>query len=221
VLSPVSIARQLISLTSYYQMKDRAGKVGARGVTALLDALSAALSAAPHATPEAPHLHLAGHSFGARVVSSAAATTTSPIHSISLLQGAFSDLAFAGADGPLRRAGAFRVALTSGVLKGPIIVTHTHNDLAVTVAYAVASRLARQAGSGLGGPDDPYAGIGANGAVATHEAVRSVPLSAAGFSYEFVPGRIYNLRADAFISGHLDVTGPEVANAVLHAITAT
>jgi hypothetical protein len=217
--SPEAIARRLINLTGYYAMKARAGRVGRNAVCALLQALSALPGG-----PGLPRVHLVGHSFGARVVSCAAVGSTAPIHSISLLQGAFSDLAFCPDAGALagNRAGAFRPALTSGVVRGPIVATHTHNDLAVTIAYAIASRLARQVAELLriGGADDPYGGIGANGAVNTPEAVDKVPLLARDGDYDFEPGRVHNLLADAYISGHLDVTGPEVANAVLQAVLA-
>ncbi|MQA17643.1 MAG: hypothetical protein GEV09_27260 [Pseudonocardiaceae bacterium] len=101
-------------------------------------------------------------------------------------------------------------------------MTHTHNDRAVRTAYAIASRLARQAGAALGGGrDDPYGGIGANGAVRTREADDSVALQDVGYRYSFRPGGIHNLRADRFITGHGSVTGPQVAHALLSAMTAT
>ena len=50
---------------------------------------------------------------------------------------------------------------------GPIIATHTVNDQAVGIAYALASRLANQVTS-FGGPEDKYGGIGRNGATASH-----------------------------------------------------
>jgi hypothetical protein len=209
-LSPREIARQLVNLTSYYTMKDRAGKVGTGAVGQLLTAL--------HAAPSSPVLHLAGHSFGARVVSSAATATHVPVHSIGLLQGAFSHLGFAPTS-PAHKPGAFRQALTTNVT-GPIIVTHTHRDLAVTLAYSIASRLARQSGDAFGGGrDDPYGGLGANGAVDTPEAIDTTPLSPAEFRYTLTPRRIHNLKADAFIAGHSDIRGPEVANALLQAMT--
>ena len=209
--SPEAIALRLINLTGYYRMKERAGLVGELAVGDLLQALEALSSG------RTPRVHLVGHSFGARVMSCAAATTKTAIHSISLLQGAFSDLAFCPDAGALAQN---RPVLTSGVVQGPIIATHTHNDLAVTVAYAVASRLAHQVAEllTLGGATDPYGGIGANGAVDTPEAISDVPLQSRTAGYAFRPGKLHNLLADAYISGHLDVTGPEVANAVLQAM---
>jgi hypothetical protein len=137
------------------------------------------------------------------------------VHSLTLLQGAFSHVAFAPS-GVGRPVGAFRQALTDGV-RGPVVVTHTHNDRSVTLAYAIASRVARQVADALGGPDDPYGGIGANGAVLTPEAVFE-ELADRDATYDFEPGRIHNLRADRFVSNHLDIRGPEVANALLQAM---
>jgi hypothetical protein len=109
--------------------------------------------------------------------------------------------------------------LTGPQLIGPVVVTHTHNDLAVLIAYAVASRLARQVGSGLGDAEDPYGGLGANGAVATAEADRDT-LGGEETRYRFAPRRITNLRADQHVAGHGDVRNRAVANALLEAMLA-
>jgi pimeloyl-ACP methyl ester carboxylesterase len=205
-LDPKRIARRLLNLTTYYTMKSRAGDVGTRGVAPLLARLAAA--------PAEPRLHLAGHSFGARVVTAAASTTQAPIASLTLLQAAFSHRGFSGSATP---AGAFRPLLIRPQLVGPVVVTHTHNDKAVLLAYAVASRLAGQASSGLGDADDPYGGLGANGAVATDEMDRGV-LGDEQSRYRFAPRRITNLRADRRVSGHGDVRNRAVANALLQAM---
>jgi len=210
LLSPLVIARRLINITSYYTMKERAGLVGTGAVARLVAEL--------RAQDPAVRVHLAGHSFGARVVSAAAASAGVPVHSLTLLQGAFSHVGFAPADVD-RPAGAFRPALTDSVL-GPVVATHTHNDRSVTFAYAVASRVARQVADAFGGPDDPYGGIGANGAVQTPEAVFG-ELEDRDATYAFEPGRVHNLRADRFVLNHLDIRGPEIANALLQSMLAT
>jgi hypothetical protein len=210
--NPLQAAEELLNITTFYSMKARAGDVGARGVAVLLDAIAAARPGV--------RLHLAGHSFGARVVAMAGATTNTPISSMSLLQGAFSHRGLAARDGRLRMPdGAFRRVLTGGQLRGPVIVTHTHNDKAVGLAYALASRLANQVASGLGDPGDPYGGLGANGAVGTAEAVAG-DLGDEHTTYAFQPGRVHNLHADKFVANHSDVTNLAVANAVLGALTA-
>lgn len=203
-------ARNLLNLTSYYTMKERGGTVGRRGVAPLVADLSTANPAA--------HIHLAGHSFGARVMAATASASQRPIHSLTLLQGAFSHHGFAQRfDG--RRDGAFRGVLTGGRLKGPLLVTHTANDRAVGLAYAIASRLARQAGAAVGAADDRYGGIGRNGALKTPEvAARPGTLLKVGDAYMFRPGEVYNLRSDDFIHNHGDVTNRQVAYALLAAM---
>ena len=73
-------------------------------------------------------------------------------------------------------------------LKVRVIITHTHNDTAVGKAYAIASRVGRQTGSFLGGPDDLYGGMGANGAQTTPEANNDFILSTQS-KYNFKAGK--------------------------------
>jgi hypothetical protein len=40
-------------------------------------------------------------------------------------------------------------------------------------------------------------------------------------AYQFVAKRVHNLKADAFISSHGDVTGRQVAHAILSAVEST
>jgi pimeloyl-ACP methyl ester carboxylesterase len=207
-LSWPSLARQVLNTFTYYTMKARAGDVGARGVAPLIDRVNA--SAQP------PRVHLAGHSFGARVVAAAATAATTPIASLTLLQGAFSHYGFTKDYADTGKDGAFVQAVDSGRILGPVVITHTHNDKAVGLAYAIASRLARQAGAGLGDRSDLYGGIGANGSVGT-DAVEARLLDRDG-TYTLAGGRIHNLLADDHISGHSDVTNPAVVNALAQAM---
>jgi hypothetical protein len=203
-------ARNLLNLSTYYTMKARAGDVGSRGVAGLVDAL--------HAELPQVRIHLVGHSFGARVVVAAAATSSSGVQSVTLLQGAFSHHGLAADYDGRGNDGFFRAMLApAGKVAGPVVVTHTRNDRAVGVAYAAASRLARQRASGFGGPSDLYGGIGRNGALKTPEATTG-ELRDVGSGYDLKPGRVHNLKADRFIRSHSDVTGPQVAHAILHAV---
>ncbi|GAA0404039.1 hypothetical protein Acor_24520 [Acrocarpospora corrugata] len=201
--------RLLLNTTTYFTMKERAGTVGSVGVARLMDDLAA----------QAPGVrrHLAGHSFGARLVT-AAAQRHAPVHSVSLLQAAFSHYALA-TDYSGTKDGLFRNVLSPGRLAGPMVITHTVNDRAVGIAYAIISRLAQQNASSVGGPDDSYGGIGRNGALRTPQ-VSAPPdelLPTTG-EYDFRAGRVYNLRSDDFIHDHGSVTGREVANAMMQAM---
>ena len=208
-------ARNLLNFATYYQMKSRAGTVGQRGAYEVLRATR-------DASPELK-LHLVGHSFGGRLVAVAATGPSGKpavvVDSLVLLQAAFSHLAFAE-DYEDGKDGLFRSMITGKAVTGPALITHTDNDRAVGLAYPLASRIARQVAAGLGDANDRYGGIGRNGAQKTPEAVNAVLLGSSG-SYTLERGGMYNLRSDDFISDHSDVTGPEVAHALLAAIAVT
>jgi hypothetical protein len=86
----------------------------------------------------------------------------------------------------------------------------------VGIAYPLASRIAQQVAAALGDENDPYGGMGRNGAQHTAEAAgHAATLGPVGEEYSFAPGAVYNLRADQFISGHSDVRNGPVAYMVL------
>jgi hypothetical protein len=205
-------ANRLLNFATYYQMKARAGVAGL-GLARLLDEVRR----------ERPglRLHLAGHSFGARVVTAAALASAPSVRpaSLTLLQGAFSHNGFSGGFpfGGATGQGFFRAVVAERRIDGPIVVTHTANDRAVGVAYAIASRLAQQANADLGDAADVFGGIGRNGAVHTAES-EAGSLLPPGERYLFRAGAIHNLSADRFVADHGDVTNPAVANALLGAI---
>jgi pimeloyl-ACP methyl ester carboxylesterase len=201
-------ARNLLNMSTYYTMKDRAGKVGSIGIARTLEALHAGL-------PQA-RLHLAGHSFGGRAVTSAASATSAPVQSLSLLQAAFSHFGLATDYDGRGSNGLFRGVPAR--VSGPTIITHTRNDKAVGLAYAIASRLARQTAAALGDKDDPYGGMGSNGAQKTPEAGQDGTLLDVGGQYHLAAQRVANMRADAFISSHSDVSNQQVAYAILTAM---
>jgi hypothetical protein len=206
-----SRGRSLLNYLTYYEMKARAGTIGAASVAPVLHA---------EVTGRA-RLHLVGHSFGARLVTSAAGALpgSSEVASMSLLQAAFSHNAFADAWKP-KTPGGFRAMVDARRIAGPMAITHTRNDKAVGIAYAMASSIAGQAASAIGDKDSPYGGLGSNGAQHTPEADDSQALQDLDAVYHFQPGRIHNLLADRFISGHGDVANVQVANAVLRTMLA-
>jgi hypothetical protein len=97
------------------------------------------------------------------------------------------------------------------------VVTFTRNDNAVGMAYPIASRLAQQIGVSLGDENDPYGGIGRNGALKTPRSVSATLLDVGG-TYSLSGQDVWSLNGDAFITGHSDVTGRQVAYAVLTAV---
>ena len=63
------------------------------------------------------------------------------------------------------RNGAF--ADMPAKIGGPVVVSHTRNDKAVGMAYAIAARLAGHVGVDLGDANDMFGGMGSNGAQRT------------------------------------------------------
>jgi hypothetical protein len=213
-------ARNLANLVTYYQMKNRAGAIGQSGVR---DVLQRIRDDRPASGPGALALHLAGHSFGCRLVTAATAgpegAAPLPVTSLVLLQAAFSHYGFALAyDGT--HDGFFRRVVTDpAYVTGVIAITFTAKDKAVGLAYPLASRLARQIAAAFGDANDPYGGLGRNGAQKTPGA-KVVTLSAPGAAYSFAARGIYNLDSNQIIGGHSDLAHPEVAYALLSAMAA-
>ncbi len=204
-------ARNLLNFTTYYQMKARAGQVGVLGLHPVLAQVKQTLPSC--------RLHLIGHSFGARLVTAATAgpdtQSVLPVATLSLLQGAFSHYGFADDYLP-GKDGFFRSVLTQQKVTGPIIISQTHNDKAVGLAYAVASRIAGQTAEAIGDANDLYGGMGANGAQKSGASTQFT--LNAGTTYTFQPGTLYNLNADATIHDHSDICHPQVAVAIVSAI---
>jgi hypothetical protein len=211
-------AKSLVNLVTYYQMKTRAGDVGTGGVYDMLRQIRAAR---PADGTNPLRLHLIGHSFGCRLVTAATAgpanTPPLPIDTLVLLQAAFSHYSFAVAyDGT--HDGYFRRVVTDPArVRGSVIITFTAKDKAVGLAYPIASRVARQIASAMGDANDPYGGLGRNGAQKT-PAVQTVTLGQVGTQYTFAARGIYNLDSNAVIGGHSDLAHPEVAYAIVSAV---
>src|SRR5262249_55446304 len=210
-----------LNYTTYYVMKARAGNVGVNGVAPLIEEIR---KARPNI-----RLHLIGHSFGCRVVTSAVNALPGDEklrpNTMALLQGAFSHNGFASNFDGNNNDGAFRQVVAQKKVKGPIIITHTRNDKAVGIAYPIASRIAGQVAAALGDENDIYGGLGSNGAPTAQTTRGSAvgtllnPGSAYPFGGAGSCGHLYNLKADQFISGHSDIVSPAVGYAITTAIT--
>lgn len=167
---------------TYYTMKKRAGVVG-KGLAETLAAI---------APDHRVRLHFVGHSFGARLVTAAAAELR-PIanfefRSLTLLQGAYSH------NGMTRDKGPFAGVI--GKPTGAISFTHTHNDKACTIAYPIASRLSGDTAMGLGDAADPFGAMGANGPQLTGSMMAA---DRSDTAFAPVPGKINRFRADAYV----------------------
>lgn len=212
----VAAARRIANFTTYCDMKQRAGLVGRTGVAKMAMLIR---QKAPQA-----RLHFAGHSFGGRVVTAAASALPpgTPDVTVSLLQAAFSHNGFAKKDDDEDvPEGAFRSVVQDWRVSGPIIITHTKNDRAVGIAYPLASRITRDNASAMGDENDPYGGMGRNGAQHTAEKKESPnTLGDAEAEYDFMKSGVYNLRSDDYIHDHSDVRNAAVANAIVRCMLA-
>ncbi|HEX4960505.1 MAG TPA: hypothetical protein VF173_06680 [Thermoanaerobaculia bacterium] len=211
-------ANRLLNYFTYYEMKQRAGLVGKTGVAEVLRQVHGKL-------PDVK-LHLVGHSFGGRLVTATADALgpAVPPSTLTLLQAAYSHNGLAARfDGV--HDGFFRAVLApQRKVSGPILITYTKNDLAVGIAYPLGSRITHDVASALGDKDDPYGGMGRNGAqhlaAGTELDTATRDLGPVGTKYPFA-SRVYNLNADEFIKGHSDITKDEVAFALLSGVAKT
>ena len=199
----------IINLTTYYKMKARAGEIGSKGLNPLLSDIKE--------TKPDINIHLIGHSFGARLVTSSLQGIKSvEVKTLALLQAAFSHYAFANQYDEIND-GFFRTVLIGSKVKGAILITHTRADRAVGLSYALASRLAGQVADAVGGETSLYGGLGGNGAQKTPEVDNNITLRLAAGSNQFEAGKVYNLLSNDIIGGHSDIVKPEVASALVNA----
>jgi pimeloyl-ACP methyl ester carboxylesterase len=200
-------AKEALRQLTYWQMKNRAGVVGQKGLGPAIDKLAEAF---PN-----PRIHLIGHSFGARVVSFALAgmreSTPSPVKSVTLLQGAYSRFAFVR-DLPFGGNGALDGMLAR--IDGPLTVCFSSHDRALSVFYPLASAAA---GDDRAGAEDPLARFRAMGQLGAFNVVPQT-LGPVGTAYPFKAGEILNLDAsDVVIAGdspsgaHSDIFHPQLS----------
>lgn len=217
LMGPRAAVARLLNQLTYFEMKKRAGVVGQH----------LGSDVAPHlATPTPLRIHLIGHSFGGRLVTAAASVfnpaPNATLASLTLLQAAYSHNGLASRIPNGGGSGAFKAVIEQGKVKGPITITHTHNDSACTIAYALASRLSRDVSQALGDANDMFGAMGANGAqhLTTAAYGPDVTMVKAGASYDVKPGLVNDALGDACISEHMDVTNADVGALVASAIRA-
>lgn len=198
----------LLNLATYHLMKERAGIVGRVGLTRALDQIQ----------DDYPGIcvHLAGHSFGCRAITAAAAAARRPVASMTLFQAAFSHNSFSPDFDSTHQPGGFRSVVDEAKCDGPILITHSVRDEAVGFYYPIASRILRQNASSFGDASDRYGALGRNGARHTPEASDG-DLLPEGAPYSLAPRRIFNLQADDIIYAHADIVKPETAWALISA----
>lgn len=211
-------AQEVLRGLTYWQMKNRAGTVGEKGLGPLIGRLRA----------QRPNLNinLIGHSFGARAVSyalkgvAATAGGPAPVQSVTLLQGAFSHFAFASTlpfDGS--RAGALNGHQNK--VAGPVTACYSQFDSAVRALYPLASLLK---GEDAAAADDPlyrWGGIGHDG---HQRGLPELTLQPPGQPYDFAGKKLVNIDAQRVVrkgrppsGAHSDIVHDELAWVVLAA----
>ncbi|MEV4948470.1 serine-threonine protein kinase [Streptomyces sp. NPDC053755] len=198
-------AREALRQATYYTMKRRAGTVGERGLGPLIGGLA-------RSSPGL-RIHLVGHSMGARLVAFALRglpAGADNVKSVTLLQGAFSHYAFAASlPHEPGRGGALRDLQRR--VDGPVIACYSRHDTALRVIYPLASRLARDAASLLGG-DKRWWAVGHDGIQAVRGTVALTLASALDGSLP--ESGCVSVDAAQVVGEHSDICHPELARLV-------
>ena len=209
-------AKEALRAATYWQMKNRAGVVGRRGLGPLLGRLDATRV----------RVHLVGHSFGARLVSFALAGLPpgpSPVRAVTLLEGAFSHFAFAD---PLpfdaSRKGALAGMLAR--INGPLVVCFSSHDSAVGTFYPLASFAAQDDSAAATDALFRWGGLGADGAQGVSARLDGIQPAGPGTTYRFTVGQALNVDASEVVrrggppsGAHSDIVHPELTWIVLSA----
>ena len=206
-------AKEALRATTYWEMKERAGVVGKKGLGPLITEIH---DAAPDVK-----IHLIGHSFGARLVSFSLAGlpafyvgATSPVKSLMLVQGAFSHFAFADTLEFNKQGGALKGMQAR--VDGPLLATHTLKDTALCVYYEKASMIARQNTAAARRKVSLWGAMGSTGARAVD--AQDLKFANVGRAYDFTGGKFFNLDGNSFMvqggppsGAHSDIVYDKIA----------
>lgn len=205
---------------SFWKMKDRARSIGENAVHDLLVRLQQTTAG------RNVRYHLIGHSFGCIVVTAAttgAAGSTvlpQPIDSLTLLQGALSLWSYCSQlPYSSDTAGYFHNISSKKLVRGPIVTTRSTHDTAVGRWYPLASRMNRSFAFDAPAQFPKYGGIGTFGIQGPGLAIEDITIAENGTEYQFArAGAITNVEASRVISGHSEISKPDVAHLVWSAI---
>ncbi len=211
-------AKEGLRQVTYWMMKRRAGTVGQSGLGPFLGDL--------HGRAGGLRVHLVGHSFGARLVSFALAglpaEATTPVYSVTLLEGAFSHFAFADRL-PFDPARSGALSGMAARVSGPLLACFSSHDLAVGLFYPLASVAAGEDAAGI---DDQlqfrWGAMGHDGAQGVDAS--AVTLKPTSSKYSFAAGDFTNIDASEIVchggapsGAHSDIFHRELAWAMLAA----
>jgi hypothetical protein len=201
---------------SFWVMKRRADAIGERLGREWMAPLW-------HGFPRAPRLHLIGHSFGARLVTSAVLGGARP-ESLTLLLGSFSAFAFAPQVPGFGRPGRYYRVIAERQVDGPIVVLRSDHDTGPATFYR-APTPASERGSRAAGPvfrriDSTVStsGLGAGGARAVGapcvDLVDAQRIGIPSYRVVNVDGSRIVCARDPLVGAHRDVFHPEIARLV-------
>lgn len=196
--------REILRSFTVWQMKDRAGVVGAHGVRDMLFELLGM---------NGLRVHLVGHSFGCKVCLAALSAIPNPANpaaSVLLLQPAISAKCFA-TDARGGKPGAYRIALQPTHTRLPILSTFSRHDFPLHTAFHRAVRRKEDLGEiGRAAEVSPFAalgGYGAQGCAPGESLVVDILRPQAAYDLSGAGGvRVISVRGDATISGHGDIS---------------
>lgn len=191
--------RDILRATTVWQMKDRAGRVGGRGVSTLLVDLLANTTA---------RVHLIGHSYGGKVVLSAVGAASAlprNVRSMLLLQPAVSHLCFATKIPGRHAAGGY--ALVPDRVELPILTTYSEHDFPLRKTFHLALRRKRDLGeqqiAAPGSPPSIHAALGGFGPHGVDDTVAYVDMKPPTQTYEPASGtQIVGVDGSEFIADH-------------------
>ena len=211
-------AKEALRQVTYWQMKNRAGVVGQRGLGPFIGRI--------HLAAPDVRVHLVGHSFGARVVSYALAglpngVVPSPVKSVTLLQGAFSHFAFAD-ELPFDTGRSGALAGMLDRIDGPLTCCFSVHDDAVGTLYPLASIAAGEDSAAAQDRFYRWGGMGHDGAQATHAKLALLQSAGPPTTYPFETARALNIDASDVVcrggppsGAHSDIVHPELTWVVL------
>jgi pimeloyl-ACP methyl ester carboxylesterase len=209
--------RNALRLFSVYQMKDRAGVVGAHGIATLLRDVIAAAGGT--------RVHAVGHSYGCKVILSAVCAPPPlprSLDSLLLLQPAVSHLCFADLIPRVGKPGGYRNALER--VRTPILSTYSDDDFALHKTFHLALRrdsdlgeqdigIAADIYTTAGTPPSNYAALGGFGPRRAGQRLVD-PIPAAGTPYPAFDAADAVIGLDGsqgLIGSHGDITSPTTA----------
>lgn len=212
-----------IRTLSVWQMKDRAGTIGANGVARLLRSVidNGQTTRAP------PRTHLIGHSFGAKVMLSAICSPSQgdlavPVNSLLLLQPAINQYAFASSIPDSFAAGGYHGALAK--IEQPILTTFTKDDMPLRTVFHLALRRDEDLGEiDIASDVAPsrFAALGGYGP-ANVPSSKIIDIKDPGKDYQLITSsQLIALRAHNKISGHSEISNPYTYWALLSLVKAS